>query len=112
VGQKGIGICSNTFDMSSASHAVDVERDLDLLSFLPDQDCIIGSQRQRHTGPLDATVVVEVAKKTFQTLVANGVDVFSRRPSNNPDPLFFGSPYASGAIMVESSSPLFEWGQS
>jgi hypothetical protein len=96
--------CSNTLDMSSASLAVDMERDLDPLSFLPDHDCIIGSQRQEHTGPLDATVVVEVAKKTFETLVANGVDVFSRRPSNNHDPLF-GSPLASGAIMVESSSP-------
>jgi hypothetical protein len=90
--------------MSFASLAVDMERDLDPLSFQPDQDCIMSSQRQQHTGPLDATVVVEVARKTFETLVANGVDVFSRRPSNNHDPLC-GSPYASGAIMVESSSP-------
>ncbi|KAG7356311.1 leucine rich repeat LRR-containing protein [Nitzschia inconspicua] len=81
---------------------VAMERDLDPLSFLPGQD---GFMRESHqqSGPLEATVVVEVAKKAFETLVANGVDVFSRRPSSNFDPSF-GSPLASGTIMVESSS--------
>lgn len=81
--------------------SVDMERDLDPLSFLPGQDGYMGASHQP-SGPLDATVVVEVAKKAFETLVANGVDVFSRRPSSNFDP-FFGSPLASGAIIVETS---------
>jgi hypothetical protein len=93
--------CANSIEESSLS--VDMERELDPLSFLPDQDNLIGGSQQQHTGPLDATVVVEVAKKAFETLVANGVDVFSRRPSNSSDPSF-GSPLASGAIMVESTS--------
>jgi hypothetical protein len=83
--------------------SVDMERELDPLSFLPDLDSLSGGAQRQHAGPIDATVVVEVAKKTFETLVVNGVDVFSRRPSNSSDPLF-GSPLASGAIMVESSS--------
>ncbi|KAL3915352.1 MAG: hypothetical protein SGILL_005697 [Bacillariaceae sp.] len=80
----------------------DLERDLDPLSFLPNGE---NDSRgpNKHTGPLDATVVVEVAKRAFDTLVANGVDVFSKRPSNPIDPSF-GSPLASGAIVVESAA--------
>lgn len=85
-------------EVAEAVLPVDMERDLDPLSFLPGQDGYL-----QRSGPLDATVVVEVAKKAFEKLVANGVDVFSRRPSSNFDPSF-GSPLASGAIMVESSS--------
>ena len=78
----------------------ELERDLDPLSFLSSDN----GRSRRQSGPLDATIVVEVAKRAFDGLVANGVDVFSRRPTNLVDPSF-GSPLASGAIMVESSLP-------
>lgn len=80
-----------------------VETALDLapLSFLPNLDNAMGPKRA--LGPIDASVVVDVAKKAFENLVANGVDVFSRRSSNFADPSF-GCPLASGAIMVESST--------
>lgn len=81
----------------------DLERDLDPLSFLqsPGRETPKNTN-QRQPGPLEATVVVEVAKRAFESLVANGVDVFSRRPSNLVDPSF-GSPIASDAIILESS---------
>ncbi len=81
----------------------DLERDLDPLSFLqsPGNEQT-KSHNHRQPGPLEATVVVEVAKRAFDSLVANGVDVFSRRPSNFVDPSF-GSPLASDAIILESS---------
>ena len=90
----------------------DLERDLDPLSFLPNPENDEGRTND-HSGPLDATVVVEVAKRAFEKLVANGADVFSKRPPNPIDPSF-GSPLASGAIMVESSSaatPFYANGQ-
>jgi hypothetical protein len=94
------------WDDSNAEEAPqsDLEMELDPLSFLQCPSSENGtSHRHRHLGPLEATVVVEVAKRAFERLVANGVDVFSRRPSNLVDPLF-GSPLATDAMMVESSS--------
>jgi hypothetical protein len=76
----------------------DAERASDPLNFLNN-----GKDGSKNPGPLDATVVVEVAKRAFEGLVANGVDVFSRRSSSLVDPSF-GSPLASGAIMVESAT--------
>lgn len=89
-------------DQPDDLEVADLEHDLDPLSFLPNADSD-SREPSMHTGPLDATVVVEVAKRAFETLVANGVDVFSKRPSNPIDPSF-GSPLASGAIVVESPS--------
>jgi len=84
----------------------DLERDLDPLSFLSDP--MSGREDQDpystpHQGPLEASVVVEVAKRYFDSLVANGIDVTSRRPSNLNHPSI-GSPLATDAIIIESSS--------
>lgn len=79
----------------------ELEYELDPLNFLPD------SASERSTTdrpqPLEASVVVEVAKKAYESLVANGVDVFTRRSGNKLDPSF-GSPLAGDAIMIESAS--------
>jgi hypothetical protein len=78
----------------------DLEVELDPLNFLPNPS---GEKvTSSRTPPLEATVVVEVAKKAYESLVANGVDVFSRRRANKLDPSF-GSPLAGDAIMIESS---------
>jgi len=77
------------------------EKGLDPLNFLP------GSSNQdnkvpRRGGPLEATIVVDVARKAFASLVANGVDVFSRRPGHpkaNASPAVFAP---RDAIMLES----------
>jgi hypothetical protein len=76
------------------------ERESDPLSFLTALD---GGPQPATTlpGPLEATIVVEVARKTYESLVANGVDVFSRRKGNLYEPSF-GSPLAGDAIMIES----------
>jgi hypothetical protein len=76
------------------------QRELDPLCFLQsdgDDNPIVARPR-----PLDAPLVVEIAKKTYASLIANGVDVFSRRrgvvePS-------FGSPLASDTIMIETGA--------
>lgn len=49
--------------------------------------------------PVDANVVVEVAKKAFAALVSDGVDVFSRRAKDLND---HESPIAGDSIVVES----------
>lgn len=83
------------------------ERELDPLSFLPDSPSSNGSglgaaaSSTIRNGPLEATIVVEVAKKAYESLVANGVDVFSRRKEEYSDPSF-GSPLVGDAIMIES----------
>jgi hypothetical protein len=78
----------------------DPEVELDPLNFLPNP---AGEKvTSTRTAPLEATVVVEVAKKAYESLVANGVDVFSRRTRNKLDPSF-DSPLAGDAIMIESS---------
>jgi len=73
----------------------DPEVELDPLNFLPNG--------QGRSGPLEATVVVEVAKKAYETLVANGVDIFSRRGENRFDPAF-DSPLASETITFDEPS--------
>mmetsp|Transcript_4668 Transcript_4668/g.11879 ORF Transcript_4668/g.11879 Transcript_4668/m.11879 type:complete len:992 (+) Transcript_4668:573-3548(+) len=72
------------------------ERSSDPLHFLND-----GNDIPKKAGPVESTIVVEVAKRAFEGLVANGVDVFSRKSSSLVDPAF-GSPLASGTIMIES----------
>ena len=73
------------------------ERSSDPLHFLND-----GNDIPKKPGPVESTIVVEVAKRAFEGLVANGVDVFSRKSSSLVDPAF-GSPLASGTIMIEST---------
>jgi len=77
----------------------DLERDLDPLSFLSNP---MGSKKHRRSGPLEASVVVEVAKRYYESLVANGINVIPRRGSNlNQQSI--GSPLATDAIITESS---------
>ena len=87
----------DTKDEDSQSAA---QRELDPLSFLPgDGEDISSAVRPK---PLEAHLVVEMAKNTYANLIANGVDVFSRRrgvvePS-------FGSPLASDTILIETGA--------
>ena len=74
------------------------EKGLDPLNFLPGSDNKAG----RRSGPLEATIVVDVARKAFASLVANGVDVFSRRPGH-PNAMTSRAVMAPrDAIMLES----------
>lgn len=77
-----------------------MERDLDPLNFLTsdnEKDPI-----SSRPVPLESSIVVEIAKKAYQNLVANGVDIFSRRGGAMNEPSF-GSPLASDAIMIEAT---------
>jgi len=78
------------------------EKELDPLHFLPDPSGEGGENRGVSSGPLDATVVVEVAKRAFASLGENGHDVFSRQRGLPIEPSF-ESPLTEDAIMVESS---------
>ena len=83
----------------------DLESDFDPLHFLPDPDRAATSAAARgRQGPLEASVVVDVAKKAYESLVANGVDVFSRRKDADPADPSFASPLADDEIMIESST--------
>ena len=82
---------------------LDLERDLDPLSFLSNpmtHERDVSSTRR--SGPLEAAVVVEVAKTFFESLVANGTDVISRRGANSKH-LSIESPLATDAIITEST---------
>lgn len=68
------------------------EKMMDPLNFL-------GDGMTKKAAPLEATIVVDVAKKAFSALVAEGYDVFSRKSEYN-DPA--ESPLACDGIMVES----------
>jgi hypothetical protein len=81
----------------------DLDRELDPLNFLASPDYEKDSSPTGRPEPVEATAVVEVAKKAYESLVANGVDVFSRKSVNNSDH-FFDSPLAGDAIMIESIS--------
>eukprot|EP00531_Pseudo-nitzschia_arenysensis_P000658 CAMPEP_0116126854 /NCGR_PEP_ID=MMETSP0329-20121206/6543_1 /TAXON_ID=697910 /ORGANISM="Pseudo-nitzschia arenysensis, Strain B593" /LENGTH=964 /DNA_ID=CAMNT_0003620943 /DNA_START=134 /DNA_END=3028 /DNA_ORIENTATION=- len=81
----------------------DVERNLDPLSFLSNPMGVKNDDSStRRSGPLEAAVVVEVAKRFFESLVANGIDVVSRRGANT-NRLSIGSPLAPDAIITEST---------
>jgi Ran GTPase-activating protein (RanGAP) involved in mRNA processing and transport len=73
------------------------EKTLDPLHFLSSNN---GDRFSGNTPPLQASVVVEVAKKAFEALVEEGVDVFSRRPGY-PSQLSGNSPIAGDNIVVE-----------
>lgn len=87
----------------SEDFQLDLERDLDPLSFLSNpmtHERDVSSTRR--SGPLEAAVVVEVAKTFFESLVANGTDVISRRGANSKH-LSIESPLATDAIITEST---------
>lgn len=73
------------------------ERILDPLNFLPGSSDDVPQNR---SGPLDASIVVDVARRAFEALVENGVDVFSRQPGH-PNPQF-DFLIARDKIIVES----------
>lgn len=77
-----------------------MERELDPLNFLS-SDCEKDPIASR-PAPLESSIVVEIAKKAYQNLVANGVDIFSRRGGVMNEPSF-GSPLASDTIMIEAT---------
>jgi len=82
---------------SSSNKEEGENQELDPLKFLPSS-----LDAKRRSGPLENTIVVDVAREAFASLVANGVDVFSRRPGY---PSGKGSPVVlapRGAIMLES----------
>ena len=81
----------------------DLERDLDPLSFLsnPLSKSGKGTSLLRQSGPIQPSVVVEVAKGAFENLVASGIDVTSRRLPNSIYPPI-GSTLATDAIIIES----------
>lgn len=75
----------------------DEDKGLDPLNFLPASD----NKGGRRSGPLEATIVVDVARKAFASLVANGVDVFSRRPG-------FPNAMTSPAVMAPRDAIMLE----
>ena len=76
----------------SNQRELDEERELDPLHFLPEGVDL------KLTGPLDASTVVEVAKRAFSSLGDYGESVFMR-PHNFHHA--FDSPLTEDAIMVE-----------
>ena len=84
------------------------EKVVDPLHFLPSRNGETSSPQQ---APLDPLVVVDVAKKAFNSLVENGVDVFTRRPGHPNEPSI-ASPISHSIIVVEDTDgvmnqPLF-----
>ena len=77
------------------------EGELDPLHFLPDQSGDTTGSKAGSSGPLDPTVVVEVAKRAFASLGENGEEIFSRHQGHPIEPSF-ESPIAGDAIMLES----------
>ena len=76
-----------------------VDKNVDPLHFLPSQN---GTSHPAPVAPLDPMLVVEVAKKAFNSLVENGVDVFTRRPGH-PNEASIASPISQSIIVVEDS---------
>lgn len=81
------------WEQSNGQNGDEESRELDPLYFLPNTN---GNQ-----GPVDATTVVEVAKRAFASLGENGESVFMR-PHNFQHS--FDSPLTEDAIMVENSA--------
>jgi Ran GTPase-activating protein (RanGAP) involved in mRNA processing and transport len=85
------------WEQSNQSLCVDTEElEVDPLQFLPDPSGEVG----RAVGPLDASTVVEVAKRAYASLGETGYDVFSR---HGFDDNAFDSPLTEDAIMVEGA---------
>lgn len=89
---------SNTENNDTVS---EFQQELDPLNFLASHGPDGTAQPVGRQAPLEATVVVEVAKKAYASLVANGVDVFSRHGLDVADSSF-ESPLAGESIMSES----------
>jgi len=82
------------------SENAEEEEVLDPLNFLPGSSDG-GQHNKTLSGPLEASIVVDVAKRAFESLVENGVDVFSRQPGHPREPSF-DSPIARDTVIMES----------
>lgn len=89
-------------DSNIDDSASEFEQELDPLNFLASSGSDSTAQPSGRQAPLEASVVVEVAKKAYATLVANGLDVFSRQGLDATDSSF-ESPLAGDSIMIESA---------
>ena len=83
------------------------EKELDPLHFLPDPN----GEPPKHVGragrPLDATVVVEVAKRAFESVRESGPNGFLLQPGSVYYEPSFASPLAEDAIILEGSEDGF-----
>ena len=83
------------WERSRADTPTPEEATLDPLHFLPTDG---NGRALSRAVPLEAAVVVDIAKKAFQSLVQEGVDVFSRRPGHlTDDPV---SPVSADGIFL------------
>ena len=73
------------------------EKSMDPLNFLE------GDETNQKPTPLEATVVVEIANKTFTALVEDGVDVFSRIPGDRSKSTASSSPIVGDTVAFESA---------
>lgn len=83
---------SSLMNTSNAHSKEEEEKLMDPLNFLCDAV-------NKKAAPLEATIVVDVAKKAYAALVAEGYDVFSRKPESHDST---ASPLVYDGIMVES----------
>eukprot|EP00526_Cylindrotheca_closterium_P000078 CAMPEP_0113620600 /NCGR_PEP_ID=MMETSP0017_2-20120614/10502_1 /TAXON_ID=2856 /ORGANISM="Cylindrotheca closterium" /LENGTH=864 /DNA_ID=CAMNT_0000530277 /DNA_START=116 /DNA_END=2710 /DNA_ORIENTATION=- /assembly_acc=CAM_ASM_000147 len=98
---KFIHLMWNKSNIENDDTISEFRQELDPLNFLSNPGSDRTVQSTGRQAPLEATVVVEVAKKAYASLVANGVDVFSRQGLDATD-LSFESPLAGESIMIES----------
>lgn len=80
------------------------EKTIDPLHFLPNGSSNGSSHQSERVQPIEAHIVVEVAKKAFASLVEDGFDVFTRR-FNSDAP---ASPLAATGIIYEDQVVLQE----
>ncbi|KAL3944712.1 MAG: hypothetical protein SGBAC_001227 [Bacillariaceae sp.] len=99
---KFIHLMWNKSNIETDDAISEFQQELDPLIFLSSPGSERALQPMGRQAPLEATVVVEVAKKAYASLVANGVDVFSRQGLDATD-LSFESPLAGESIMIEST---------
>jgi hypothetical protein len=82
---------------NQSSEAEEQESEVDPLQFLPDPSGDAG----KAAGPLDASTVVEVAKRAYSSLGENGYEVFARHAIKE---YAFDSPLTMDAIMDEETN--------
>jgi len=79
------------------NHSIDKE--IDPLNCLDSVD----TSMSKSSGPLDPSVVVEVAKRAYKHLCENGDELFSRKERNRS--VSFECPLTDDAVIVESNVP-------
>ena len=91
------------WERSNSNPADTEEKVMDPLHFLSTDDGA-PPQLPPRVAPLEADAVVEIAKKTFASLVQEGVDVFSRRPGYNQEALVVTPPLTYDDMLPQSSA--------